>query len=233
MPIHVTCPNGHLLVCPDDRAGRQGKCPKCGILLAIPAISEPQPAAETLGPVAAALPPGHFWFLCPNGHQLNGPATLANRPGKCPHCDARFIIPSPDQESEAEEGLSFQMVDEEAAVEEPAAALAAVAKAIELDFRGIDSVDPATRPTGRPHVMAALFQELWQKAAGGGLVELHVRGGGVLAPNWFNLELSQGRVGVFGFQEIDGTYSVAIVLWETVERITLRGLERLPKGMFG
>jgi hypothetical protein len=34
-------------------------------------------------------------FQCPNGHPLSAPDTLANRPGKCPKCDASFIVPAP------------------------------------------------------------------------------------------------------------------------------------------
>lgn len=34
-------------------------------------------------------------FQCPNGHPLSAPDNLANRPGKCPKCDASFIVPAP------------------------------------------------------------------------------------------------------------------------------------------
>ena len=41
-----------------------------------------------------------FYFLCPNGHKLNGPPTLKGKPGRCPECQARFLIPT-DEEIEA------------------------------------------------------------------------------------------------------------------------------------
>lgn len=43
-------------------------------------------------------------FLCPNGHKLNGPASLQGKPGQCPHCKERFVIPdySEDEEQEPE-----------------------------------------------------------------------------------------------------------------------------------
>jgi hypothetical protein len=236
MPIQVHCPNGHLLTCPDERAGKHGKCPRCGAVVEIPEPSgwqieeeQPEEAPEDSAEPATAETATTFWFLCPNGHKLNGPLTLAGRAGKCPHCDARFIIPSPeDYEEEAEEQLSFEMVEEEPAEE---VATAPTKEPVEFDFRGIDSVDPATRPTARPPVMAALFNELWRKS-GEGIVELHLRGGAMLVPNWYNTELSQGRVAVLGMQEIDGTYSVAIVPWDTVERIAVRGMELMPRGLF-
>ena len=35
----------------------------------------------------------HIVFPCPNGHKLNGPASLQGQPGQCPHCGAKFRIP--------------------------------------------------------------------------------------------------------------------------------------------
>ena len=32
-------------------------------------------------------------FFCPNGHKLNVKSFLAGKRGKCPECDARFLIP--------------------------------------------------------------------------------------------------------------------------------------------
>lgn len=36
-------------------------------------------------------------FACPNGHPLNAPEHLAGKPGKCPHCGMRFLIPTLDE----------------------------------------------------------------------------------------------------------------------------------------
>ena len=33
-------------------------------------------------------------FFCPNGHKLNVKSFLAGKRGKCPECDARFLIPT-------------------------------------------------------------------------------------------------------------------------------------------
>lgn len=33
-------------------------------------------------------------FLCPQGHSLNAPEELAGRPGQCPKCASRFVVPS-------------------------------------------------------------------------------------------------------------------------------------------
>lgn len=41
-------------------------------------------------------------FLCPNGHKLNAPASLQGRVGQCPHCKAKFRIPTLVEESSVE-----------------------------------------------------------------------------------------------------------------------------------
>ncbi len=57
-------------------------------------------------------------FFCPNGHKLNGPATLRGKLGLCPHCQSRFRIPAdPEPEVEvAETPPPGELVDEEGEV---------------------------------------------------------------------------------------------------------------------
>lgn len=40
-------------------------------------------------------------FLCPNGHELSAPARMAGKKGRCPDCDARFIVPASEESEEA------------------------------------------------------------------------------------------------------------------------------------
>src|SRR3954453_18181643 len=35
-------------------------------------------------------------FLCPNGHSLTPPENLAGKTGKCPKCNASFVVPEPE-----------------------------------------------------------------------------------------------------------------------------------------
>ncbi len=51
MVIKFTCPNGHPLSCPDERAGRQAKCPKCGEPFTVPESSTEEPV-EIVSPDA-------------------------------------------------------------------------------------------------------------------------------------------------------------------------------------
>ncbi len=111
MVIKFICPNGHQLSAPDDRAGKTGKCPKCETAFVVPGLdelNEDEPSDELdtreesaeSGTAAAGDRADVIVFLCPNGHKLNGPASLKGRPGQCPHCGAKFVIPGDDDEEE-------------------------------------------------------------------------------------------------------------------------------------
>ena len=130
MVIKFLCPNGHQLSAPENMAGKKGKCPKCQSAFVVPTMedvaaaeseSEPVPQEQPAFTAAAGgngseppsvpamgsgkgLPGGDlFVFLCPNGHKLNGPPSMKGKAGKCPHCGARFRIPTDDEEEESPE----------------------------------------------------------------------------------------------------------------------------------
>jgi hypothetical protein len=136
--IEFLCPNEHKIRCPDEKAGRQAKCPKCGVSFRIPTLDEltigastlaNSPAAEEvadaavspngsgLRPAAAVHSPAaaasanerQIEFLCPNGHHLHGPATLQGRAGECPECGSRFRIPVIDEPEDAEPLMEPQL----------------------------------------------------------------------------------------------------------------------------
>src|SRR3954462_8679474 len=118
------CPNGHSLTAPENLAGKTGKCPKCNASFVVP---QPHEVGQSVNFIAAsgstvtpAMGSGKnllagdevFVFLCPNGHKLNGPPSLKGRAGQCPHCGARFLIPT-DEEIAAAEAASQASEDEE------------------------------------------------------------------------------------------------------------------------
>ena len=122
--IEFFCPEGHKIRCPEEKAGRPAKCPKCGVGFRIPTIEELGLGGSTIAdaslageevsdvPPAPPLPGGsgkqaavlaapskerQIEFLCPNGHHLHGPASLQGRAGECPECGSRFRIPIIDE----------------------------------------------------------------------------------------------------------------------------------------
>ena len=38
-------------------------------------------------------------FVCPNGHELTASEERAGKPGKCPKCDTKFVVPAADDEN--------------------------------------------------------------------------------------------------------------------------------------
>ncbi len=332
MPIEATCPSGHKILCPDDRAGRAAKCPRCGASFRIPGprvtanvaggsaqgssvaidgdIATPnredfavadtansgssvtpangqsvQPPFNTIGSEpSGALPPplapsGEelIVFLCPNGHKLNGPARLAGKTGQCPHCGARFEIPFPEdvEHSDEHDGLADTVTEDplqDYLIEQRAAArgddedmpleVAHLFDAVRADAESSvvsrvlgrsgkvaassgkeTPVRPASPPTQAAsqaaaknprelHPLSSLVARLWEEREHGGIVELHLSGGAVLVPQWFEANLSRGSHGLFAAQTADGTVTMTVVPWDEVTRVVVRGVVGLPDGMF-
>lgn len=136
MAITFLCPNGHRLSCPEHHAGRAGQCPDCGSRFRIP---EPEliPADTASSPPADSThvesDADQIVFLCPNGHRLHGPHSLAGRAGQCPHCGVRFRIPAfGDDEPDAEAAPANPATDEHNA---------AIAETAELPLEEIEEIE--------------------------------------------------------------------------------------------
>jgi hypothetical protein len=231
-------------------------------------------------------------FLCPNGHKLNGPAKLAGRLGKCPHCDTRFQIPSLEelraaQQAAAQEEESNQLETTESssnsendAVTHPASVAAdsndatsttsmpsmmpdeletlfaavredqvrqihqRTASASGIGKAGSPSISsltagipqqpslPAPNHSEMHHPLADLVNRLWEEREHGGIIELHLEGGTVFLPDWFERTLSNKSHGLFAAQAADGTVTMTVVPWDKVARVVIRGVVGLPDGMF-
>jgi hypothetical protein len=183
-------------------------------------------------------------FLCPNGHRLNGPASLEGKAGQCPHCGVKFRVPSRDDPVEPEEeevapsaapgsGSGIQAVDtvEEIPGEEPTFNFN-----IEEPSRSGSSPSNAgpspSSLTSTRSTLADIFTRLWDGRERGSVVELYLTSGQVLVPERFARESSRKSYGVFAIRDPDGTYTVTAVNWGSVSRVSVRHLVKLPKKMF-
>jgi hypothetical protein len=185
-------------------------------------------------------------FLCPNGHKLNGPASLQGRPGKCPHCGMRFLIPHLDDDEDHDGQPDAQYLaslsgnltskarpEDTVQTEVPGGASAGDSGQMRLDFGDLGEALDFVRPSdARAHPMAEIFLHLWQRRVPGTLVELYLKGGEILTPDWYASRLSQDNYALFGLHDTDGSYSLLAVNWDSVDRIAVRGMEELPQGLF-
>jgi hypothetical protein len=146
-------------------------------------------------------------FLCPEGHHLAGPATLAGEAEECPVCHTRFIVPNPDDIGEEESST-------------PEIALEQLLPAGE--YRGGDDEVRGLGP---------LFAALWPYRSLGCPIELHLGEGRVLVPNGFVLESAQLSHGVFTVTEPNGASTLTVIAWSAIERVNVRTLYDMPRGL--
>jgi DNA-directed RNA polymerase subunit RPC12/RpoP len=219
------CPNGHRINWSENLAGRDAKCPRCGVLLKIPSTSgaTAQAMAGPAGTVAPAVATAvgnandsgeenNIAFLCPNGHRLVGPARLQGQAGQCPHCGARFLVPVLSEMEQVEEVDLTDLPAED-----------------DLPLQTVDDVPP---PAGGVHPLCKLLRKLWEERQRGAVIELHLEGGAMLVPDWFDDKHSRHSHGLFATQAADGTLTMTIIAWNNLSRVVVRNVEGLPEGMF-
>jgi hypothetical protein len=73
---------------------------------------------------------------------------------------------------------------------------------------------------------------LWAERDHGGIVELHLAGGSVILPEFYEPNWSRGTHGLFASQAADGSVTLTAVAWETVLKIVVRQLTAVPDDMF-
>lgn len=203
------------------------------------------PAETGAGPRRGAAREPQIEFLCPNGHRLHGPASLQGRLGQCPDCGSRFRIPVYDEgedDEQAESGIERGRADgrrlsdsriapPEITVDKPPRPRAedeqvaeSPSDALRTEVIGSDS------SLGTIHPLGAIFAKLWVEKARGATFELVLDDQRVLSPDYFVKTLSPPSHGVFGVKESNGTITLEAVPWETVRRLVVRNLKRLPEG---
>jgi hypothetical protein len=223
--IAFQCDNGHRINVPAKLAGKRGTCSKCGIAVVIPLAGQPKPARapEPAFDAAAVAPP-----------EPVAAEAVAEPPAATPAPDA----PAADQFANLFEGASAAPpAVEDVAIEINDAGGESVtgggsgvgdvvAGYAPEQFAGPDETTIVENPT------AQLVARLWLERGHGGVVELHLTGGGVILPEWYEARWSRGTHGLFASQAADGTVTLTAVAWESIQKVVVRQVEGLPDGMF-
>jgi hypothetical protein len=197
-----------------------------------------EPAAPE--PVEETAREESIMFLCPSGHKLNAPKSLQGKPGKCPHCGEKFLVPVLEELAEAEEADDFlaSLSDAPPANEQtPAESTETPPETLATGsgfFAGLAQEDEFAMGMAESssQAMALLFSRLWADRGETGVLELYLKGGEILTPRWYAPQLSQNTYGMFAFIDADGSHTLTAVQWDAIERIALRGMQSLPDGVF-
>ncbi|MGV3608806.1 MAG: hypothetical protein ACO1RA_20550 [Planctomycetaceae bacterium] len=219
-------------------------------------------AAGKSGKQQASPPSDLFVFLCPNGHRLNGPPSLKGKAGKCPHCGSTFQIPTDEEESSegaestatvdpltASGEFAFNLKSQGHKPTKPASAPAATGPKIDSGFFSIFKGSGSGKQQAQPAPVAAeepapaseevstaspaqIFKTLWQSRTEDTELEIFLIEGEIFAPDYFSEALSTGEHGVFASKESGGKLSITVIPWESVRRISMQHLSKLPEGLF-
>ena len=189
------------------------------------ATAEPKEPGNPIRPYAEgdAIGSEEILFLCPNEHHLCGSSELGGKPGECPECGVKFLVPSEEDLVEAEPA------------DEPVNVSA-------FDFDAVDKRSNGRKPAEEKRVeeepahnspaLVELFESLWAYRQEGATIELHVGPGKVLVPDGYAPHLSHRGHGVFMVRDANGTHTLLAVNWTSITHIAVRGVKKVPEGVF-
>lgn len=219
------CANGHRIVVGRDLAGKRGNCSKqgCGVPVVIPsppgsaAVAPPDgasaearamPSGMDVEPAGGADPPDLGGLAFELGTATTGDVPV---PAEAPADEAAWRFPTDAEPGTAEAVPAF-------GVEAVPAAGDAWAP---FDAEDID------------HPTARLVARLWQERAHGGIVEVHLLGGSVILPEWYDPRWSCGTHALFAAPASDGkSLTLTAVAWDQIQKVVVRQVEGTPEGMF-
>lgn len=218
--ITFQCDNGHRINVPAKLAGKRGTCSKCGIAVVIPLAGPAQAAApqqveaavtgpDVPAPVAPLIPAVEPDATAP----VDQFADLFSTAAVAPSAVEEVAIDINGAAAESITGGGSAVGD-------------VVAGYAPEQFEAPDETTAVENPT------AQLVARLWLERGHGGVVELHLAGGGVILPEWYEPRWSRGTHGLFASQAADGTVTLTAVAWESIQKVVVRQVEGLPDGMF-
>ncbi len=170
-------------------------------------------------------------FVCSNGHRIEVDRAWAGKRGTCSKqgCGVPVVIPVPPGLARPVEASHSGAVGPGLPTASdgtgPPSTDAGPEAATEAPGWGVD-FDAIDHPTAR------LVAALWRERAHGGVVEVHLTGGSVLMPQWYDPLWSCGTHALFAAPGPDGTITLTAVAWDQVQKVVVRQLHYVPEDMF-
>jgi len=189
-------------------------------------------------PRSAASGSDGISFYCPSGHRILVPRTLAGKRGACSKCGVDVTIPLTSQpatpSSDGQPLITNALAPAGIPEAEPAGPQPELDQPRDPPSAGYAAQEYQLPPfePGQENPTAMLVARLWVEREHGGIVELHLTGGSVILPEWFETNWSRGTHGVFASQAVDGSVTLTAVAWDTIQKIVVRQVQGLPDGMF-
>jgi len=192
---------------------------------------------EPLLPGAAAGAAGKIVFNCSNGHRIIVPAKMAGQRGKCSKCGTPVSIPAAGGKTEEAGSQLGPLDDLFAGLGDDSGSQLSATEFVELPAEvgqvqsGGVVAEQATEAL-HGHPTATLVARLFQEREHGGIVEVHIAGGSVILPEFYEFRWSVGSHGLFASRAADGTVTLTAVAWDSIQKIIVRQIKGLPDGMF-
>ena len=230
--ITFFCSNGHRLRVPVAQAGKQGTCTKCGVVVKIPAVDSASKRQAATTPAASQPVVNRAQeHLSTIDFAVDTSPKRATAKQAVPEglSDALTEAP-PALDDSAEESELKKLFQAVAQSEEPPEAPESHAdvEAIESVIRG-DDREP-TEEVLHDNPTAQLVARLWLEREHGGIVELHITGGSVILPTYYERQWSRGTHGLFASEAADGSVTLTAVAWDSIQKIVVRQVQGLPEG---
>jgi len=194
-----------------ESAGKNTQCPKCHENIVIPSVSEPKrPSGNAKSPQPPAQPSAQ-------------PSAV---PPAEPAEEFGFLKDEPTQEPVDPVVLPTDFLTP-----------AQLSRAVSAEESSAHVMTPAsTQPEAFVELIsnptALLLARMWDEREQGGIVEIHVTGGGVIKPDGFDEQWSRGTHALFANRTADDKIVLTAVAWDNVQKIIVRHVEFLPDGMF-
>ncbi len=225
------CSNGHRIVVAASMGGQRGKCSKCGVAVRIPASGE-SPAASAraaearvggTGAEAAAESPVVEEAVDTSGaDDRSGGGANQQAPDRD---DSQAVGQSAAQHDPRDDMFSSLVTASDSQVS-ATEFIGFSTSALQASEPGPGGPEEGSNPTAL--LMARLFREMEH----GGIVEVHITGGSVILPEFYEPRWSVGSHGLFASRAADGTVTLTAVAWDSIQKIIVRQVEGLPDGMF-